>query len=157
MKGLPSGYNKDLQEDKEAVFDAEDTLAGCLYAVGTVVETLRVDVNRMAQAASGFMLATDVAEFLVRKGLPFRSAHELVGSMVQTLVAEGRDFSTLSLDEWRRFSPLFDDTVFAAVSARRSIAARRTPQSTSPAAVTAALASCRGWLRSVAGQNHHGA
>ena len=156
MKGLPSGYNKDLQEDKEAVFEAEDTLSGCLNAVATVIETLRVDVNRTGSAASGFMLATDVAEFLVRKGLPFRSAHELVGSMVQTLAADGRDFSTLSLEDWRGFSPLFDDTVFEAVSARRSIAARRTPQSTSPAAVSAALTSCRAWLQSVAGPGSEG-
>ena len=79
MKGLPSGYNKDLQEDKEAIFDAEDTLAGCLATVRAVVSGLTLDRERAARAASGMLLATDVADYLVRRGVPFRRAHEVVG------------------------------------------------------------------------------
>ena len=146
MKGLPSGYNKDLQEDKEAVFDAEDTLSASLAALTTVVATLTCDAGRSTRAASGFMLATDAADFLVGRGLPFRTAHEVVGAMVRQLIAEGRDLTSLSTAEWRRFSPLFDDSVHEAVSGRASVGARRTPQSTSPAAVGSALEEMRRWL-----------
>src|SRR5690606_9407701 len=146
MKGLPSGYNKDLQEDKEAVFDTEDTLAGSLMSCEAVVRTLRVrrDVTRLA--AGGFMLATDVADYLVRKGLPFRDAHELVGGMVRTLLDEGRAIESLTPDEWRRFSPLFDDDVKTAVTPQASIGARKTPQSTAPDAVAARLAELQDWI-----------
>src|SRR4029450_4009910 len=108
MKGLPSGYNKDLQEDKEAVFDAEATLAGSLEAVAIVVEGLPVNSERAERAAAGLLLATDVADYLVGKGLPFRRAHELVGAMTRRLLAEGRDFESLPLAEWRGYSELFD-------------------------------------------------
>jgi argininosuccinate lyase len=152
MKGLPSGYNKDLQEDKEALFDSEDTLAGCLRAVTRVIETLRVDTARAGQAASGMLLATDVADFLVARGLPFRSAHEVVGGIVRELAARRRTFESLSLDEWRAFSPLFDERVHAAIGAHAAVAARRTPQSTHPASVAAALDECRAWVAAVRDQ-----
>lgn len=146
MKGLPSGYNKDLQEDKEAVFDSEDTVAGSVMSCDAVVRTLRVRRDVTARAAGGFMLATDVADYLVRKGLPFRDAHELVGGMVRTLLEQGRAIESLSPDEWRRFSPLFADDVVAAITPLASIGARRTPQSTAPPAVAARLAEMQEWV-----------
>ena len=146
MKGLPSGYNKDLQEDKEAVFDAEVTLAGSLEAVAIVVEGLTVNSERAERAAAGLLLATDVADYLVGKGLPFRRAHELVGAMTRRLLAEGRDFESLPLAEWRGYSELFDDDVIDRVTTRASVEARRTPQSTHPGAVQAALRELRQWL-----------
>lgn len=146
MKGLPSGYNKDLQEDKEAVFDTEDTLVGSLLSCVAVVRTLRVRREVTQRAAGGFMLATDVADYLVRRGLPFRDAHELVGGMVRTLLEEGRAIESLTPDEWRRFSPLFADDVVDAITPLASIRARRTPQSTAPAAVAARLAEMQEWL-----------
>jgi argininosuccinate lyase len=146
MKGLPSGYNKDLQEDKEAVFDAEDTLLGSLLSAAVVVETLTLAGARTTSAAGGFMLATDVADYLVGKGLPFREAHEVVGGMVRALLAAGRSLEGLSLDEWRAFSPLFGDDVREAITPQRSVNARRTPQSTAPDAVAAALAEAQAWL-----------
>src|SRR6478672_1604445 len=106
IKGLPTGYNKDLQEDKEAVFGAEDTLAGCLAVVKSVGGGLTLDRERTAAASSGMMLATDVADYLVGKGMPFRRAHEVVGALVRKLIAEQRDFETLSLEEWRAASDL---------------------------------------------------
>ena len=151
MKGLPSGYNKDLQEDKEALFDAEDTLAGCLRAVTRVIETLRLDAARAGRAASGLLLATDVADFLVARGLPFRSAHEVVGRLVRELAAHGRTFESLSLDEWRACSPLFDERVRAAIDAHAAVTARRTPQSTHPASVAVALDECRAWVAAAQG------
>ena len=146
MKGLPSGYNKDLQEDKEAVFDTEDTVAGSLMSCEAVVRTLRVRRDTTQRAAGGFMLATDVADYLVRKGLPFRDAHELVGGMVRTLLEEQRAIESLTPDQWRRFSPLFDDDVVEAITPLASIRARQTPQSTAPVAVAARLAEMQEWI-----------
>jgi argininosuccinate lyase len=146
MKGLPAGYNKDLQEDKEAVFEAEDTLDACLRAATTVVETLAMRLDRTTRAAGGFMLATDVADFLVARGLPFRAAHELVGRIVRDALASGRALETMTLDEWRSYSPLFDERVHEAVTPGASVRARRTPQSTGPAHVAAAVADLRGWV-----------
>jgi argininosuccinate lyase len=147
MKGLPSGYNKDLQEDKEAVFDTEATLGASLGAAQSVVAHLAIDRERTAHAASGLLLATDVADYLVSRGMPFRRAHEVVGAMVRRLLAEGRDFSHLSLEEWRDASEMFGDDAPQAATALASVQARRTPQSTSPAAVSAALQDCRRWVQ----------
>jgi argininosuccinate lyase len=146
MKGLPTGYNKDLQEDKEAVFGAEDTLAASLDATAAVLArvALRPEVTRAA--AGGFLLATDVADYLVGRGLPFRRAHEVVGEMVRHLLAGERHFESLSIDEWRAFSDLFGDDIRTRITARASVHARRTPQSTAPDAVAAALDALRRWL-----------
>jgi argininosuccinate lyase len=149
MKGLPSGYNKDLQEDKQAVFDAEDTLAGCLAVVRSVVDGLTLNRSRAEGAASGLLLATDVADYLVERGVPFRRAHEIVGTLVRKLAADERDFGSLSLADWREASPLFEADILGRVTARASVAAKRTPQSTAPAAVQAALTEARQWLAGV--------
>src|SRR5712671_4719882 len=151
MKGLPSGYNKDLQEDKQAVFDAEDTLAGCLATMRAVAAGLTLDRDRAARAASGLLLATDVADYLVRRGLPFRRAHEVVGGLVRKLVAEGREFDSLSIKEWRAVSDLFDADIASHVTPKASVAAKRTPQSTAPAAVGHALAEVQAWLTDLGG------
>jgi argininosuccinate lyase len=149
MKGLPSGYNKDLQEDKQAVFDAEDTLAGSLAAVRSVVEGLALNRERAEAAASGLLLATDVADYLVGRGLPFRRAHEVVGALVRKLVAEERDFVSLTLEEWRAASDRFEADVVTRVTPRVSVGAKRTPQSTAPAAVEAALTDVERWVAAV--------
>ena len=146
MKGLPTGYNKDLQEDKEPVFDAEDTLRVCLNAARAVVRDLTLRADRTRAAASGLLLATDVADYLVGHGVPFRDAHEIVGTMTRQLLAEGRDFEALSLDEWRRFSPHFGEDVRTAITPEASVRARKTPQSTAPGAVRETLAQTRAWL-----------
>ncbi|HVB38452.1 MAG TPA: argininosuccinate lyase [Vicinamibacterales bacterium] len=146
VKGLPSGYNKDLQEDKEAVFDAEDTLAGSLAAMTMVVSQLALDRARAERAASGLLLATDVADYLVGRGMPFRRAHEVVGALVRRLVAAGRSFDSLTLDEWRSASELFDGDIIEHVTPAASVRGKRTPQSTAPEAVAAALADLRGWI-----------
>jgi len=147
IKGLPTGYNKDLQEDKEAVFGAEDTLTGCLAVAQSVVNGLTLNRRRAAAAASGLLLATDVADYLVGRGLPFRRAHEVVGALVRKLVAEERDFESLSLEDWRAASDKFGPDVVARVTPEVSVAAKRTPQSTAPAAVAARLAGVRQWLQ----------
>jgi argininosuccinate lyase len=151
VKGLPSGYNKDLQEDKEAVFDAEATVAGSLATTRAVVASLTLRADAARRAAGGLMLATDVADYLVARGLPFRRAHELVGAMVRRLLADGRDFASLSLADWRQFSDLFEESVLGVVTPERSVAARRTPQSTRPAAVREAIAETRAWVERASG------
>jgi argininosuccinate lyase len=150
IKGLPTGYNKDLQEDKEAVFGAEDTLDGCLAVVKSVGGGLTLNRPRAAAAASGMMLATDVADYLVGKGMPFRRAHEVVGALVRKLIAEERDFETLSLEEWRAASDLCEADVMARITPAVSVRAKRTPQSTAPDAVGARLAEVREWLDGLA-------
>jgi argininosuccinate lyase len=153
MKGLPSGYNKDLQEDKEAVFDGEKTLEVSLNAAHAVVSRLAIDRERTAQAASGLLLATDVADYLVSRGMAFRRAHEVVGAMVRRLLAEGRDFSDLSMGEWREASDMFGEDAPRAATALASVQARRTPQSTHPEAVRDALHECRRWLVTAIGNS----
>jgi argininosuccinate lyase len=149
MKGLPSGYNKDLQEDKEAVFDAEHTLAVSATAAHAVISRLSLNAERTEHAASGLLLATDVADYLVSRGVPFRRAHQVVGAMVRRLLAERRDFSDLTMTEWREASEMFGEDAPRAATALASVQARRTPQSTNPAAVQAALRECREWLDSL--------
>jgi len=146
MKGLPGGYNRDLQEDKEAVFEAEATVASSLDACAAVAAGLTLNTVRAEAAASGVLLATDVADYLVAKGVPFRDAHAIVGAIVRKLVAEARDFTSLSLEEWRAFSDRIGTDVADAISPRASVRAKRTPQSTNPEAVRAALDEVRGWL-----------
>ena len=146
LKGLPSGYNKDLQEDKEAVFDAEHTLAVCLTAAHAVLSRLSLNAERTERAASGLLLATDVADYLVSRGVPFRRAHDVVGAMVRRLLTEGRDFSDLTMEEWRTASEMFGEDAPRAATALASVQARRTPQSTHPDAVRTALRECREWI-----------
>ena len=146
MKGLPSGYNKDLQEDKHAVFDAEDTIAGCVAVVRSVVDGLTLDRERAGRAASGMLLATDVADYLVGKGVPFRRAHEIVGALVRKLVAEGREFADLDASEWRGASDLFGADVADRITPPASVAAKKTPQSTAPGAVKEALTEMERWI-----------
>jgi argininosuccinate lyase len=146
IKGLPTGYNKDLQEDKEAVFGAEDTLTGCLAVASSVAAGLTLNREQTTAAASGLLLATDVADYLVGKGMPFRRAHEVVGALVRKLIAEKRDFETLSLEEWRAASELCGPDVVARITPAVSVQAKRTPQSTSPDAVSARLADVKAWL-----------
>jgi argininosuccinate lyase len=149
MKGLPAGYNKDLQEDKEALFDAEDTWLGCLGASASVIGGLRPNPAMTNKAASGLLLATDVADYLVAKGLPFRDAHEVVGALVRRLLEERRGFDDLSLAEWQQHSRLFGEDVRTAVTPLASIQKKQTPQSTAPKAVAAAMHDARAWIEAI--------
>jgi argininosuccinate lyase len=146
MKGLPSGYNRDLQEDKEAVFEAEDVTKSSLEVMAPVVAGLSLLTSAMEAAASGVLLATDVADYLVNHGVAFREAHATVGAIVRRLVAADQDFTSLTLADWRSFSPAFEPDILGAISARASVAAKQTPQSTNPDAVCSALQELSSWL-----------
>ncbi len=126
MKGLPLAYNKDMQEDKEAIFDAIDTTKLCISIFAPMLETasVRADVLR-ASAAKGFINATDAADYLVKKGLAFRDAYKIVGRMVGYCIAEGKTLETLSLDEYRALSPVFDEDIYAAIDLAACAAGRK--------------------------------
>ena len=126
MKGLPLAYNKDMQEDKEAVFDAFDTVAMCLTAFTPMVDTMRVLTGNMRKAAAGgFINATDCADYLVGKGLPFRDAYKATGTLVALCIEKGLTLETLPLPEYQAVCPLFDDGVYEAINLDRCVALRR--------------------------------
>ena len=136
MKALPLAYNKDLQEDKEGAIDAADTLQGCLRCVDGMVSTMRVNADRMrAQAQKGFLAATDVADYLAKRGMPFREAHAVVGRLVLLCERRGCELYDLSLEDFKEASPLFDEDVVESLSVEGIVAARTTEGGTAPAAV----------------------
>ena len=141
MKGQPLAYNKDNQEDKEPLFDAVDTLRDSLTAMLGMLPHMDVRADRMRAAASqGFATATDLADYLVRKDLPFRDAHEIVGRCVAYALAKGAALSDLGLDELKRFSPVIDAGVFDVLTLEGSVNARNHIGGTAPAQVKAAIA-----------------
>ncbi len=141
LKGLPSGYNKDLQEDKEALFDTVDTVQACLRVMTTVIQTMEPKGAVMAAAAAtGFLNATELAEYLVKKGLAFRAAHEVVGQIVLHAQDEGKLLADLTLAEMKGFAAEIGADVYAALTADAAVRAKGVPGGTAPQAVAAALA-----------------
>ena len=116
VKGLPMAYNRDLQEDKEPVFDAVKTLKGSIIGMTKIIEGLKPRKEVMEKAAGGFALATDLANYLVRKGLPFREAHHVVGQIVAYLTEKNRELESITLEELKRFSPLFEEDALKILS-----------------------------------------
>ncbi len=147
MKGQPLAYNKDNQEDKEPLFDTVDTLTATLAIFADMVRGIEVRAERMrAAAAEGFSTATDLADYLVRKGEAFRDAHEVVARAVRQAAQRGVDLSDLSLDELREISPLIEADVTAALTLEGSVSARDHVGGTAPAQVRAAVARTRAAL-----------
>ncbi len=144
MKGQPLAYNKDNQEDKEPLFDTVDNLKGSLKVFADMMARLTCNRARMRAAAlQGFSTATDLADYLVRKGIPFRDAHEIVGKAVAMGLREGRDLSELTLDELRSFSPRIAADLFEVLTLEGSLAARDHIGGTAPNQVRAAIARAR--------------
>jgi argininosuccinate lyase len=149
MKGLPLAYNQDLQEDKEGFFDAADTLLATLSIYAEMLRTLAVNEQAVARAAQGgFMTATDLADYLARRGLPFREAHEVVGRIVRYCSEQGKELMGLSLAEMRQFSPLFDEGALQVVTPQAAVAARNVYGGTAPEQVRARLLEARAILDS---------
>jgi argininosuccinate lyase len=144
MKGQPLAYNKDNQEDKEPLFDTVDTLADTLVIYADMLRSIKVKPEAMRQAAlQGFATATDLADYLVKKGLPFRDAHEVVARAVRAAEVKGCDLTDLSLAELRGFSNLVGDDVFAVLTLEGSLAARNHVGGTAPEQVRAAVMRAR--------------
>lgn len=141
MKSQPLAYNKDNQEDKEPLFDAVDTLRDCLRAFADMIPAIQPKVEAMREAAlRGFSTATDLADYLVRRGLPFRDCHEIVGHAVKYGLESGKDLAEMSLDELRRFSDQIEQDVFDVLTLEGSVNARDHIGGTAPAQVRAAVA-----------------
>ncbi|MBO4329003.1 MAG: argininosuccinate lyase, partial [Rhodocyclaceae bacterium] len=144
MKGQPLAYNKDNQEDKEPLFDTADTVIDTLRIYADMVGGIRVRAENMRDALrQGFATATDLADYLVKKGLPFRDAHEAVARAVRACETRGCDLAELPLDELRTFSPLIGDDVVEVLKIEGSLAARNHTGGTAPAAVRQAIARAR--------------
>jgi len=147
MKGQPLAYNKDNQEDKEPLFDTVDTLKDTLRIFAEMVGGITVKPLAMQEAARrGYATATDLADYLVKKGLPFRDAHEVVAHAVKMAIGHGQDLSELPLEELRRFNPAIDADVFEVLSLRGSLDARNTQGGTAPAQVRLQIARHRARL-----------
>jgi argininosuccinate lyase len=147
IKGLPLAYNKDMQEDKEAVFDVVDTVGDSLEVVATVLRNVRLREGRARDAASiGYMNATELADYLVGSGVPFREAHETVGRMVLYALGKGLELQELELDELKRFSPHVGEDVYEALSLDQTLATKAQSGGTSPERVKEALAAARASL-----------
>jgi len=143
LKSLPLAYNKDMQEDKEGFFDTVDTLLSTLEVFAGMVSTLKVNADRTRTAAdSPYILATDVADYLVGKGMPFREAHQIVGSLVKYAVGKGKSLRDLDIDEYQKLSPLFEKDI-TDISVEKSVAARNVQGGTAPEQVEAALKAAR--------------
>lgn len=144
MKGLPLAYNKDMQEDKEAIFDAVDTVSACLEVSATVLRNLRVNKERTQGAATrGLLNATELADYLARKGMPFRQAHEMVGQIVMRAIEKQCELNDLALNELKSFSPLIEDDVFIALSLETTLATKSQIGGTAPKQVAGALSAAR--------------
>ncbi|MDR1603434.1 MAG: argininosuccinate lyase [Gracilibacteraceae bacterium] len=151
MKGLPLAYNKDLQEDKESVFDAVDTVQKCLLIMKPLLETMTVHRERLAaEAKKGFMNATDLADYLAKKHVPFREAHAVAGRLVLLCGRKGCALEDLSLAEFQAASPVIEADVYEALSLEAGVRARDLPGGPAPAAVRAAVRAARDELRSEA-------
>ena len=143
MKALPLAYNRDMQEDKEGLFDTVDTLHASLEIFAAMIKTIKVNAKRIRDAIKkDYILATDLADYLVKKGLPFREAHGIVAKLSEYAVKKGKGFRELSLSEYHKFSPLFSDDVYD-ISLESSIAARNVVGGTSPQQVEMALKKAR--------------
>jgi argininosuccinate lyase len=143
LKGLPSSYDKDLQEDKEPLFDAVDTLDALLPVIAGVIRTLRVNADAMRAALDAAMLATDLADYLVRRGVPFRDAHRQVGEAVKLAEARGIALSDLSAEDFSAIAPEFGTDVKTVFDFERSVAARAVIGGTGPNAVRAQIAQAK--------------
>ncbi|MET0648418.1 MAG: argininosuccinate lyase [Pyrinomonadaceae bacterium] len=147
IKGLPLTYNKDMQEDKEAVFDTADTVRESLEVTATVLRNVRLREARARDAASvGYMNATEMADYLVRRGQPFREAHEAAGRMVLYALSKGLELHELELEELQEFSPLVSEDVYEALSLERTLGTKSQTGGTSPERVREALAAARASL-----------
>ena len=150
MKGLPLAYNKDMQEDKPPVFDAVETLSACLNIFADMLDTMKIKTDTMEKAAKyGYMNATDAADYLVSKGVPFRECHEIIGEIVLYCISHGQAIEELSLDQLRDFSPEFGPDIYEKIDLRACVKAKKSEGSTSFESVEKMLADASSYLRSL--------
>jgi len=150
MKGLPLAYNKDMQEDKEPLFDSVDTIKASLRIFIPMIEKMGINAEKMTKAAKlGFSTATDLADYLVRKGMPFREAHHVVGSAVAFALDKRIDISELTIDELKSFSEKIDDDIYSYITPEASVSSRKAKGGTAGESVKAQIDSARKFLDEV--------
>jgi len=150
MKGQPLAYNKDNQEDKEPLFDSVDTVYDCTVAFANMLPHIKVNREVLHQAAQeGYATATDLADYLVQKKLPFRDAHEVVGKTVKYAIEQNKKLDELDLDELQKFSPSISKDVFSVLSAEGSVASKNTYGGTAPARVKEQIALAKQRMQSL--------
>ena len=148
MKGIALAYNKDMQEDKEAIFDAVDTVKMCLTAFTPMIETMTVLKDNMRSAAAkGFINATDCADYLVGKGLPFRDAYKATGELVALCIDKNLTLETLPIEEYKKICPLFDDEVYTAINLEKCVADRLVPGGPSKESVEAQIKAAKDFIK----------
>ncbi len=153
MKGLPLAYNRDMQEDKEPVFDTVDTVKSCLSILTEMMPRVRFNKQAMQKATEkGFLTATDFAEYLVRKKMPFREAHRVTGEVVRYCIDTGKVMSDLSLEDFRRFSDLIGEDVASYITVKTSVEGKKSPGGTSKEAVLARIRKIKGQRAAVKGK-----
>ena len=144
LKGLPTAYNKDLQEDKEAVFDTADTVKSCLRVAAIVLKNLRVNEEKTRKAAvTGYLNATELADYLVKKDVPFRSAHDTAGKIVLSAISQNKELDEMNLSEMREFSEHIEADIFEALSLEQTLASKNQIGGTAPERVFEALEAAR--------------
>ena len=150
MKALPLAYNKDMQEDKEAIFDAVDTVKGCLPVFVKMLSTMKIKKENMYRAAQGgFTNATDIADYLVKKGIPFRSAHEIIGKMVLYCINNNKSIDHLTMEEFKEFSANIEADVYTEISLEKCVSGRSLPGGPAAESVKSAIASGRRFLKKI--------
>lgn len=148
LKGLPLAYNKDMQEDKESVFDAVETVKMCLKVFAPMIATMNVCTDNMKKAAQeGFINATDLADYLVKKGLPFRSAYKISGQIVAKCINDGNVLETLSLDNYQSFSPLFEEDLYEEIDLKNCVEKRISQGGTGLASVEEQITKTKEFLK----------
>lgn len=148
LKGLPLAYNKDMQEDKEAIFGCFDTVKLCLEVFTPMLATMKVLPDRMrAAAAGGFINATDCADYLTAKGIPFRTAYKIVGQIVAYCIEKGKTLESLSLEEYKSFSEQFEDDIYSAINLNTCLNRRTSEGGTAPEQIVKQIESCKLKLR----------
>lgn len=149
MKGLPLAYNKDMQEDKELVFDAIDTTKGCIALFTGMLATMKFHKKQMEDSAkNGFTNATDAADYLVNHGVPFRDAHGIIGQLVLLCIEKGISLDELPLEEYKKISPVFETDVYDAISMKTCVEKRNTIGAPGQEAMTEVIRQCRSYLES---------
>ena len=150
LKGLPLAYNKDMQEDKEGVFDSYDTVKMCLEVLAPMIKTMKVlEENMLLASQKGFINATDLADYMVKKGMPFRSAYKIVGKIVSDCIKDGKVLETLSLEEYKQYDQIFDNGLFNEISLKTCVEKRISKGGTSPKSVEEQIAFIKGKLQNV--------
>ncbi|MDD2569084.1 MAG: argininosuccinate lyase [Clostridia bacterium] len=150
LKGLPLAYNKDMQEDKEALFDTVDTIKKSLLVFAPMLATMRVNKTRMREIVKGgFINATDAADYLAARGVPFREAHAVVGRLVAYAEEKGCALEDVTLEKLQELSPVFEEDIYSYIAIEKCVKARNVPGGPAPQAVKAAIAEGRAWLQTV--------